>query len=197
MVDMNKISLSVLMASVLLVGTAHAAPWAFDGSHTRVGFTVDHLGYSTVTGAFNTFDGQVEYDAKQARATQVNFKIDTSSINTGWAARDEHLKKPEFFNVDAYPSMTFVSTGVKMRGANKAKVTGTLTLLGVSKPITLDVVLRKHAVSPITQKDTIGFEATTTIKRSDFGMKAYVPAVGDLIPVRIDGELNPVEAPAK
>lgn len=181
-------------SSVLLVaGSASAANWTFDQSHTRIGFSVDHLGYSTTHGQFEDFKGTVQYDPKKPADTKVSFSIDTDSIDTGWDARDEHLEKPEFFNVEKFPTMTFESTQVKMQGKNKAKVTGNLTLLGVTKPVTLDVVLKKHAPSPITKKDTIGFQATTSIKRSDFGMTAYVPAVGDRIPVLIDAELNPAE----
>lgn len=178
---------------LLVAGSASAANWTFDQSHTRVGFSVDHLGYSLTHGHFEDFKGTVQYDPKKPTATKVSFTIETDSIDTGWDARDDHLEKPEFFNVEKFPTMTFESTQVKMQGKNKAKVTGNLTLLGVTKPVTLDVVLKKHAPSPITKKDTIGFQATTTIKRSDFGMTAYVPAVGDLIPVVIDAELNPAE----
>lgn len=175
-------------------GLAQAAPWQFDDSHTRVGFTVDHMGFSTVHGQFGSFKGMVDYDEKKPKSMTVDFTIDTKSINTGWEARDEHLQKPEFFNVEKFPTMQFKSTGVMMMGKDKAHVSGNLTLLGVTKPVVLHVTLNKHAVSPITKKDTIGFVATTTVKRSDFGMMAYVPAVGDEIPVRIDAEMSPAES---
>lgn len=191
---MKKIGLVVAIASLLSSGVVSAQAWEFDKSHTRVGFTVDHLGFSSVIGDFRQFDGQVQYDPKQPAGLKVNFEIDTKSIDSGWAARDEHLRKADFFNVEKFPKMTFTSTAVKVLGDSKSQVTGNLTLLGVTKPVTLDVTLNKLDVNPITKKQTAGITATTSIKRSDWGMTTYVPAVGDVIPVRIDAELTPVEA---
>lgn len=191
---MKQIGLVIAISSVLWSGVAAAQAWEFDKSHTRVGFSVDHLGFSTVVGDFRQFDGAVQYDPKQPEALKVNFEIDTKSIDSGWAARDEHLRKADFFNVDKFPKMTFTSTAVKVLGDNRSQVTGNLTLLGVTKPVTLDVTLNKLAVNPITKKQTAGITAVTTIKRSEWGMTTYVPAVGDDIPVRIDAELTPVTA---
>lgn len=191
---MKQLGLAIAMSSVVWSGAASAQAWEFDKSHTRVGFTVDHLGFSSVIGDFRQFDGQVQYDPKQPASLKVNFDIDTKSIDSGWAARDEHLRKADFFNVDKFPKMTFTSTAVKVLGENKSQVTGNLTLLGVSKPVTLDVTLNKLAINPITNKQTAGITATTSLKRSDWGMTTYVPAVGDEIAVRIDAELTPVEA---
>jgi len=191
---MKQLGLAIAMSSIVWSGVASAQAWEFDKSHTRVGFTVDHLGFSSVIGDFRQFDGQVQYDPKQPESLQVNFEIDTKSIDSGWAARDEHLRKADFFNVEQFPKMTFTSTAVKVLGDNKSQVTGNLTLLGVSKPVTLDVTLNKLAINPITNKQTAGITATTSLKRSDWGMTTYVPAVGDEIAVRIDAELTPVEA---
>ena len=190
---MKKIGLVVAIASLLSSGVVSAQAWEFDKSHTRVGFTVDHLGFSTVVGDFRQFDGRVQYDPKQPAGLKVNFEIDTKSIDSGWAARDEHLRKADFFNVEKFPKMTFTSTAVKVLGDNKSQVTGNLTLLGVTKPVTLEVTLNKLDINPITKTQTAGITATTTIKRSDWGMTTYAPAVGDDIPVRIDAELTPVQ----
>lgn len=191
---MKKLSLIVAISAALCSGLASAQAWQFDKSHTRVGFTVDHLGFSSVVGDFRQFDGSVQYDPKQPANLKINFEIDTKSIDSGWAARDEHLRKADFFNVEKFPKMTFVSTAVKVSGENQRQVTGNLTLLGVTKPVTLQVTINKVALNPINKKQTAGITATTTIKRSDWGMIAYVPAVGDDIPVRIDAELTPVAA---
>lgn len=190
---MKNIGLVVAITSVLWSGVVSAQAWQFDKSHTRVGFSVDHLGFSTVVGDFRQFDGAVQYDPKQPAALKVNFEIDTHSIDSGWVARDEHLRKADFFNVEKFPKMSFTSTAVKVLGDNKSQVTGNLTLLGVTKPVTLDVTLNKLDVNPISKKQTAGITATTTIKRSDWGMTTYVPAVGDDIPVRIDAELTPAQ----
>ncbi len=189
---MKKIGLVIAIASMLSSGLACAQAWKFDQSHTRVGFTVDHLGFSTVVGDFRQFDGSVQYDPKQPEALKVSFEIDTKSIDSGWAARDEHLRKGDFFNVEKFPKMTFTSTAVKVLSDTRSQVTGNLTLLGVTKPVTLEVNVNKIALNPITKMQTAGITATTTIKRSDWGMIAYAPAVGEDIPVRIDAELSPV-----
>ncbi len=189
---MKKISLIIAMSGVLCSGIVSAQAWQFDPSHTRVGFTVDHLGFSTVVGDFRQFDGRVQYDPEQPKALTVHFEIDTQSIDSGWAARDEHLRKADFFNVEKFPKMTFTSTAVKILDDHRSQVTGNLTLLGVTKPVMLDVTLNKVAINPITKLQTAGITATTTIKRSDWGMTTYVPAIGEDIPVRIDAELTPV-----
>lgn len=189
---MKKISLIVAISSVLYSGVVSAQAWQFDKSHTRVGFTVDHLGFSTVVGDFRQFDGQVQYDPKQPNALKVDFEIATKSIDSGWSARDEHLRKADFFNVEKFPKMTFTSTAVKVVDDNKSQVTGNLTLLGITKPVTLEVTVNKMALNPISKLQTAGITATTTIKRSDWGMTTYVPAIGEDIPVRIDAELTPV-----
>ena len=188
---MKMLGLVIAVSTLLSSGMAAAQAWQFDQSHTRVGFTVDHMGFSTVVGDFRQFDGAVQYDPKQPAALKVNFEIDTKSIDSGWEARDEHLRKAEFFNVEKFPKMTFTSTAVKVVSDTRSQVTGNLTLLGVTKPVTLEVTLNKTAINPITKLQTAGITATTTIKRSDWGMTTYVPAVGDEIPVRIDAELTP------
>ncbi|MEC7118933.1 MAG: YceI family protein [Pseudomonadota bacterium] len=183
------------ISAIVFSSVAAAQAWQFDKSHTRVGFTVDHLGFSTVVGDFRQFDGAVQYDPKKPDDLKVSFEIATTSIDSGWAARDEHLRKADFFNVEKFPKMTFESTAVKVLSENRSQVTGNLTLLGVTKPVTLDVTLNKMAINPITNLQTAGITATTTIKRSDWGMTTYVPAVGEDIPVRIDAELTPVTNP--
>lgn len=172
---------------------AQAAPWALDASHTRIGFAIDHMGYSTTYGQFKTHKGTVDYDPAKPEQTKINFTIDVKSLDSDWAARDEHLLNADFFNAAKYPTMTFVSSKYTPKGNNKATVDGQLTLLGVTKPVTLEVTLNKHAISPLTKLDTIGFKATTIIKRSQWGMTTYVPAVADEVFISIDAELNPAQ----
>ncbi len=193
---MQAVFFSVLtVAALSVVSAANAATWQLDPSHMRVGFAVDHLGYSTVHGQFNKVDGRIQYDSAKPAATTVEANIDTASLDTGWDARDEHLRKAEFFDSATHPVMTFKSTGIRWHGKNRATLSGNLTLRGVTRPVQMDVRINKHAASPITKKDTIGFRATTTINRSDFGMTAYVPAITNRVPVTIDAEMIPVAAP--
>ena len=175
-----------------LAAPAPALPqhWELDLSHTRIGFEVEHLGYSTTMGRFKKAEGAVHYNIKNPNATTMRFSVDTSSIDTGWEARDEHLRGKDFFNSSQYPVMSFVSTNVKFVNPQQALVTGDFTMLGKTKPLTLNVTLKKIATSPMTEEPVIGFRATGVIDRSAYGMTAYAKAITNAVPIQIDGELT-------
>jgi polyisoprenoid-binding protein YceI len=184
---------ALLISSALAVTTMASAAlptqWQLDNSHTRVGFSVEHMGFSTVMGHFSDVDGTVQFDLKNPNQTQLNFVIDTDSIDTAWEARDKHLKTDEFFNVEKYPTMSFKSTQVNFINPQQAKVTGDFTLLGQTKPLTLNLMLKKIDNSPLTKEPVIGFRATGNIDRTAYGMDAYSQGVTTNVPIQIDGEL--------
>ena len=184
---------ALLISSALAVTTLASAAlptqWQLDNSHTRVGFSVEHMGFSTVMGHFSDVDGTVQFDLKNPNQTQLNFVIDTDSIDTAWEARDKHLKTDEFFNVEKYPTMSFKSTQVNFINPQQAKVTGDFTLLGQTKPLTLNLTLKKIDNSPLTKEPVIGFRATGNIDRTAYGMDAYSQGVTTNVPIQIDGEL--------
>ncbi|MEZ7503294.1 YceI family protein [Psychrobacter sp. Arc29] len=184
---------ALLISSALAITTMASAAlptqWQLDNSHTRVGFSVEHMGFSTVMGHFSDVDGTVQFDLKNPNQTQLNFVIDTDSIDTAWAARDKHLKTDEFFNVEKYPTMSFKSTQVNFINPQQAKVTGYFTLLGQTKPLTLNLTLKKIDNSPLTKEPVIGFRATGNIDRTAYGMDAYSQGVTTNVPIQIDGEL--------
>lgn len=184
---------ALLISSILSITTMASAAlptqWQLDNSHTRVGFSVDHMGFSTVMGHFSDVDGTVKFDLKNPNQTQLNFVIDTDSIDTAWAARDKHLKTEEFFNVKKYPTMRFKSTQVNFVNPQQAKVTGDFTLLGQTKPLTLNLTLNKIDNSPLTKEPVVGFRATGTIDRAAYGMTAYSAGITTNVPIQIDGEL--------
>ncbi|HCN17736.1 MAG: polyisoprenoid-binding protein [Psychrobacter sp.] len=196
---MKNTAKALLVSSTLAVTTMASAAlpsqWQLDDSHTRVGFSVEHMGFSTVMGHFSDVEGTVQFDLKNPNQAQLNFVIDTDSIDTAWKARDEHLKTDEFFNVEKYPTMSFKSTQVNFINPQQAKVTGDFTLLGQTKPVTLNLTLKKVANSPMTNEPVIGFRATGTIDRTAYGMDAYSQGVTTSVPIQIDGEL--VEKKAK
>ena len=181
--------ISSTLAITTLASAAMPTQWELDNSHTRVGFEVEHLGFSTTMGRFDKVDGTLNYNMKAPEATQMSFVIDTNSINTAWEARDEHLRKDEFFNVAKYPTMTFKSTQVDFINPIQAKVTGDFTLLGKTMPLTLDVTLKKLADSPMTKEPVIGFRATGNIDRAAYGMTAFAQGITTNVPIQIDGEL--------
>ena len=181
--------ISSALALTTIASAALPSQWQLDDSHTRVGFSVNHLGFSTTMGHFNDVKGVVNYDVKAPSKTNMSFTIATDSIDTNWDARDEHLKKAEFFNVAKYPTMTFKSTSVKFINPQQAKVTGDFTMLGQTKPLTLDVTLNKIANSPLTKEPVIGFRATGNIDRAAYGMTAFADGITTNVPIQIDGEL--------
>ncbi|OXL25925.1 YceI family protein [Psychrobacter sp. DAB_AL32B] len=192
---------ALLMTSALTTATLASAAlpvqWQLDDSHTRVGFSVNHLGFSTTMGHFNDIKGTVNYDIKAPKKSSMDFTIATDSIDTNWGARDAHLKKDEFFNVAKYPTMTFKSTNVTFKNPQQAKVTGDFTMLGQTKPLTLEVTLNKIANSPLTKEPVIGFRATGIIDRAAYGMTAFASGITTEVPIQIDGELVEKKATAK
>ncbi|MBK3801717.1 polyisoprenoid-binding protein [Azospirillum brasilense] len=184
------LSVAALSALVALPMTVQAAPVAYklDPAHTAVVFIVDHLGFSKAVGSFNTVAGELSFDKDAADKSSLSVTIDTTSIDTNHAKRDEHLKSPDFFNVKEFPKLTFKSTKIEKTGDKTGKLHGDLTLLGVTKPVVLDVTFNKDGVSPASKQETVGFSARGTIKRSDFGMKYGVPNIGDDIQIIIESE---------
>ena len=185
------------IAMTTLASAALPTQWQLDDAHTRVGFSVNHLGFSTTMGHFNDVKGMVNYDIKAPNKANMDFIIVTDSIDTNWDARDAHLKKDEFFNVAKYPTMTFKSTNITFKNPQQATVTGGFTLLGQTKPLTLDVTLNKIANSPMTKEPVIGFRATGVIDRAAYGMTAFASGITTEVPIQIDGELIEKKAATK
>ncbi len=159
--------------------------YTMDPYHTFAHFEIDHNGLSYMRGLFTKNSGKFTVD-RVAKTGSVELAVETASISTGDndkgsrpRARDEHLRTADFFNVAEFPRMTFKSSGVKFAGDNPAEITGSLTLLGVTKPVALKVerwVCKDH---PMNKKPICGGNATATLKRSDFGMKYGLPNLGD------------------
>jgi polyisoprenoid-binding protein YceI len=178
---------------LLAIGSvATAAPLAADGSytldpqHTSITFEVSHMGVSFVVGRFDKLSGTVKLAANGA--TQVNVQIDPSSVDTNVAQRDTHLRSADFFNVAQFPTCTFVSTGVTYDNqGNPATVVGNLTLHGVTKPVTLTLTPIGTGVDQ-TNATRVGFHATSSIKRSDYGMTSLLAVAGDQITLNFNIE---------
>ena len=136
---------------------------------------------------FEKTTGKITLDMG-AKSGTVDITIDTASLHTGWTKRDEHLKSEEFFNVAKFPTMSFKSSKLKFDGDKLTGVDGELTLLGVTKPVSLAVTDFKCGAHPINKKAMCGANATATIKRSDFGLSAYIPAIPDDVKLEIQIE---------
>lgn len=181
---------SLIAATLATPVVTQAAPadYEIDMAHTFVLFDVNHLGFSNMPGRFAEFSGELSFDDENIENSKVSIAINTASIDTFHAKRDEHLRSPDFFNAAEFPEMTFTSNGIKKTGENTAKLSGDLTLLGVTKPVELDLTLNKAGAHPFNKKTVAGFTAIGTIKRSDFGMKYGVPNIGDEITMRLELE---------
>jgi len=191
---MKKTFLKALAFSALSLSFALSAQaadkYTFDPSHTSVTWQANHFGFSNPSGKFAGIDGTLTLDEQKPENSSLAVTIPTGNLLTGVTKFDEHLKSKDFFNVAAFPKANFVSKRVEIAGKDSAKVIGTLTLLGVSKDLVLNVKLNKIGESPVTKKRTAGFSATTTIKRSDFGINYALPGVADEVAISIEAEAN-------
>ncbi|MGN6738776.1 YceI family protein [Dyella sp.] len=184
---MNVLALAALLGASF---AAKAAPvtYKLDPSHTMVLFSWNHFGFSNPTANLGIGEGTLVYDEAKPANSSVEVSLPLANLDTHVSALDEHLKKPDFFDAAKYPVVTFKSTRVEPLGGNKFKVIGDLTVHGVTKPVVLDATLNKAGMQPMLKVPAIGFDATATIKRSDFGVGAYVPNVSDEVQIRITTE---------
>jgi len=177
----------ILLAAVLLLPvTGWAASYTIDPQHTYPNFKINHLGFSTLHGRFGKTSGSLEMDLAKGTGS-VEIVIDVASINTGFKKRDDHLRSPDFFNAIEFPEIRFTSTKVSING-KAATIVGDLTIMGVTRSVTLDVSSTHCGVHPFSKKDVCGFDATTEFNRSDFGIKYALPAVGDKVKLDIEME---------
>jgi polyisoprenoid-binding protein YceI len=193
---MNKLIRLFTAALLLIVPTySFASTWNIDSSHSNVGFKVRHLMVSNVKGVFGKIEGVVHVDEQDVTKSTANVTIDTASIDTGVAKRDAHLKSPDFLDVAKYPTMTFVSTKVVKNGEGKLKVTGNLTLHGVTRPVVLDVEGPSQVAKDPMGNLRSGASAETRINRKDFGlnwnkaMETGGVLVGDEVIISIEVEM--------
>lgn len=186
-------SVGVVLAALLTVSAparAETVFLSFDPGHTHILFNVMHLELSRTYGEFEAFDGRVVLDVNRPENVVVEVTIDVASLDSGLAARDENLMGGSWFDVDDHPTMTFTSTGFEPTGDDTGQLTGDLTLLGVTRPVVLDVAFNGTASDPFSSRKTRwGFSASGAIKRSDFGMDFGLGFVGDDVNLLIETEL--------
>ncbi len=184
-----KRSLSAALALVLAapLALAQTTTWKSDPVHSEVDFSIKHMSLTNVHGRFGAVNATVVYDAADISKSTVNATIDVAGVDTGEAARDNHLKTDAFFDVSKYTTATFQSTKV-VKSANGMMVTGNLTLRGITKPVVLNVVGPTAPVTGMDKKQHVGFSATTTIRRQDWGIGTSFPSaiLGDNVSIEID-----------
>ncbi len=189
-------TLAIALASALGLGSAAvAAPekYVLDPSHSQIVFSYNHLGYSTGYGMFSGFEGEIQFDQADAAASSVSVAFPVRTMLTGWQARFDHFMSPDFFDAAEDEMVTFASTAIEVTGDKSAKITGDLTLNGVTKPVVLDAVLNQVGDHPMEGKPWAGFSATTTVLRSDFGLGMFAPFISDEVTIELSIEAMKAE----
>jgi polyisoprenoid-binding protein YceI len=178
------------LASLVLATPVLAEPVAyeFDKSHANLAFSYDHLGYSTTDGRFGAWEGDLVIDQDNPANSKISFTVDVDSLDTFWDERDAHFKSADFFDVAKFPKATFVSTEVTKTGDDSLTVTGDLTIRDVTKPVTFEVTVNSIGEHPMAKTPAVGLDATTVVKRSEFGMDKFVPYVGDDVTITFSAE---------
>lgn len=187
--------LKPLLLSLMLVGSIGAAQaetkaYAIDQNHTQVHASYLHAGFSNIAIRFNKVEGEFLFDAAKPVNSSLNIKVPINSLDTGVEKFDTHLWSADFFDAATFPEASFKSTKVTAVAKGKFKLSGNLTIHGITKPVSFDVTTNGIAVHPMSKKPTAGFDASTKIKRSDFGLGKYVPMVGDEVNLRITMEAS-------
>jgi polyisoprenoid-binding protein YceI len=182
------------LTSILALGGATIARAAdtyhLEKTHVDLLFSISHAGFTEKHGSFRDLDATLQYDAARPENSQVTVVVKTDSLDTAFAPRDKDVKSDKFLDVAKYPEMRFVSTKVTREPDERLRIDGQLTLHGVTKPLTLHARLNKEAPNPFDKRPTLGFSATGSLKRSDFGIATYIPVIGDEVSLTIDAEFN-------
>jgi polyisoprenoid-binding protein YceI len=181
---------SLLFVAFLSASLFAQTKWNADPMHSKLTFSVTHMGISDVDGLFNKFTASAMATKADFSDAVFELSVDVPSINTQVEMRDNHLRSADFFEVETYPSMTFKSTSIRKVSKDKYKLTGNLTLHGITKPVTMDLWYRGTNVDEKAKKSTSGFQLTGVIKRSDFniGPKFPAPVLSDEVKIKADGE---------
>ncbi|WP_296424142.1 YceI family protein [Yoonia sp.] len=189
----NILTATALMATLATTSFASSESYVLDPSHSQIVFNYNHLGYSTSYGMFSGFEGTIDFNQADPAASSVNVSFPARTMLTGWEARFEHFMSGDFFGADADEMVTFTSTGIEVTGEGTALITGDLTLNGITKAVVLDAKLNQASNHPMAEKPWAGFDATTTLVRSDFELGAFAPFISDEVQVMISVEAMKAE----
>jgi polyisoprenoid-binding protein YceI len=186
---------AALSTAALFAASAQAAPekYMLDASHSQIIFSYNHIGFSTTYGMFSGFEGEIMFDQDNPANSSVSVSMPVMSMFTGWEQRDGHFMSGDFFGATDADLVTFTSTGIEVTGDDTALITGDLSMNGMTKSVVLDATLNKTGDHPFAGKPWAGFDATTTLLRSDFGLGAFAPAVSDEVEVVISLEASKAE----
>lgn len=171
--------------------------YTLDKSHASIIFSIKHLGFSDYIGRFNDFDASLELDGEKPTNSRLTVTIKPQGVDTNNAELEDKLRGENYFNVAQFPEIKFVSRELRLTSRTRGTVKGDLTMLGVTKPVTLDVTLNGAGLNTYANAYTVGFSATATIRRSDWGLKTLIPQVSDEVRLIISAEFNRKAAAAQ
>jgi polyisoprenoid-binding protein YceI len=193
---MKRLALAIL-ASAVMATAVSAETYEIDSRHTQVLFTYSHLGFADITGRFDDVTGTITYDPADVGAASIEVSVPIATVSSGVAEMDEHFQRDDLFDAARFPTATFKSTAVEAAGTDKLRVTGDLTIHGVTRPTSFDVAINKIGEHPMRKVPAAGFTATATIKRSDFGVDKYVPNIPDEVLITVSTEALKADAAAE
>ncbi len=189
---------SALAAAAILPSTqaladieAPSGTYVLEDTHAYITISYSHLGFSTPHVGFNSFDVTLDFDAAAPENSSLNVVVDATSVDSRVADFDDHLNGEDFFQTDQYPEITFTSTKIEMTGPDTAMITGDLTIKDQTHPVTLDAKLNKAGMHPMLKTTVMGFNASATLNRSQWGLGYAVPMVGDEVDLEITVEMMP------
>ncbi len=185
---MKSIVLAAALAVTAGAAFASAEKYVLDPSHSQILFSYNHLGFSTTYGMFSGFEGEIMFDQEDPSASSVNVSMPVVEMITGWKPREDHFMTEDFFGVAEGDLITFTSTEIEVTGDDTANITGDLTMNGVTKSVVLDAKLNQVGEHPMAGKPWAGFDATTTLVRSEFDLGQFAPFVSDEVQIRISVE---------
>ena len=164
--------------------------YSLDPDHGKITWSLSHLGFSTYTGQFSQVSGTLSLDPVHVAKSKLSVTIDVASVGSLNPKLDTELKGAKFFNVATYPTAVYTSSRIEPTGARTATVHGNLTMMGVTRPVVLKVTFNRAGMNPLAKAYEVGFDGQTVFKRSQFGLSAYVPYVGDQVSLDLEGEFH-------
>ncbi|GJE54401.1 MULTISPECIES: YceI family protein [Methylobacterium] len=206
MTPLPALALVALLAGAPIAALAQAEPtgptsdptqvkpgrYRLDPAHGKITWSLSHLGYSTYYGQITGVAGEATLDPRDPAKSRLSVTIDTASVNGLNDKLNEHLKAPDFFDVPKFPQATYVSTSVEPTSPTTARVNGELTIKGITRVVSFDATFNQAGVNPVDKAYSVGFDGRAVIRRSDFGVNAFLPILGDEVQLRLEGEFKAV-----
>ncbi len=187
-ITMKSTFLAAALAVTATSAWASAERYVLDPSHSQIVFSYNHLGFSTTTGMFSGFEGEIMFNQDNPSESSVSVSMPVVAMITGWKPREDHFMTEDFFAGAENEIVTFNSTAIEVTGDTTAKITGDLTMNGITKPVVLDAQLNQVGDHPMAGKPWAGFDATATLARSEFNLGKFAPFVSDEVEIQISVE---------